>query len=82
MVSCEPTEKKCGSAGITGTAVTWMSLTDTAVGEGDGDGPAGISVADGAADSDCVVDSGAEAPGSRANGKHALAITLSAALIT
>ena len=59
-----------------------MSVTDAAVGEGDGDGPAGISDDDGAGDSVGVGDSGAEVVGTRASGKHALAITLSAAMIT
>jgi hypothetical protein len=69
-----------------GTAVTWMSVTDAAVADGDGDGPAGISEADGAADgaddNDGAGDSGAEVAGARASGKHALAITPSAAVIT
>jgi hypothetical protein len=64
------------------TAVTWMSLTDAAVGEGDGDGPAGVSEDDAADDGDGVGDSGAEVVGTLANGKHALAMTPSAATMT
>ena len=60
---------------MTGTAVTWMSVADAALGEGDGDGPAGISEAEGATDSVGVGDSGAEVAGTRASGKHALAVT-------
>jgi len=58
------------------TAVTWMSLTDAAVGEGDADGPAGISEDDGAGDDDAdwVGDPGVEVAGTRASGKQALAV--------
>jgi hypothetical protein len=63
-----------------------MSVTDAAAGDGDGDGPAGISEADGAADSVGesvgVSESGLGVAGTRASGKHAVAMTLIAALMT
>ena len=69
---------------MTGTAVMWMSVTDAAVGEGDGDGPAGVSEDDAAGDDDGddVGDSEADGVGARASGKHALAVTTSDARAT
>ncbi len=83
VVSCAPTEKKCGSAGSAGTAVTWTSVADAAEadGEGDRDGLAGIVEKDGAGDSAGDAESDTEAVGVRAAGKHALAITVSATAI-
>jgi hypothetical protein len=76
VVSCAPTEKKCGSAGSAGTAVTWTSVADAAVDdeEGDGDVPTGFGEGDGVAEGD----SAGEIGGARVTGKHALAITLNA----
>ena len=54
------------------------------MGDGDADGPAGISEEDGAGKDDCdgVGDSGAEAVGALASGKQALAVTTSDASAT
>jgi hypothetical protein len=60
--------------------VTWTSLADTVVGDGEAEGPAGINEAD-AAGGVGDGDSGADAVGARATGKHALAITVNATTV-
>ena len=81
--SCPPTEKKCGSSGSV-TAVAWTAAEDAGGGDGESDGE-DDGDSDGADEGGELDDEGDGGPGvtegvgTRAAGRQALAVSVSAA---
>ncbi len=79
--SCPPTEKKCGSSGSV-TAVAWTAAEDAGVGDGESDGEGDGDGVDEGGELDDEGDGGpgvTEGVGTRAAGRQALAVSVSAA---
>src|SRR5437867_4159479 len=77
--SCPPTEKKCGSSGSV-TAVAWTTAEDAGGGDGESDGDRDGVDEGGELDEEGDGDpGGTEGVGSRAAGRQALAVSVSAA---